>query len=202
MTDPVAHQEAEKIAREIIGRDDLSWAGWYQLAPAYLDLLAQLREAQRRVAVAEDALCPLPLNPTEIQAATEVGETDPYFVLRFCRGAIEDAIGNDDGLDGAAGEAVLKMIAASLASQKSLAAQLREAEKLREFVEWCMATASWQGYDLHGGDMQDKAEELGLLVQVPADEAFREEYEADEMFVVAWSPLAARRADTPTEEGK
>ncbi len=80
-------------------------------------------------------------------------------------------------------------------------AQIREAEKLREFVEWCMATASFQGYDLHGGDMQDKAEELGLLVKAPADEAFREEYEADEMFVVAWSPLAARRADTP-EEGK
>ncbi len=91
-----------------------------------------------------------------------------------------------------------KIAAAFLA----ILAQHREAEKLREFVEWCMATASWQGYDLHGGDMQDKAEELGLLVQVPADEAFREEYDSDEMFVVAWSQLAARRADTPTPTGE
>lgn len=84
-------------------------------------------------------------------------------------------------------------------------AQLREAGKLREFVEWCMATASWQGYDLHGGDMQDRAEELGLIVKAPADEAFREEYDSDEMFVVAWSPLALRAAidaARTTEEGK
>ncbi len=53
-SDPVAHQEAERIAREIIGRDDLSWAGWYQLAPAYLDLLAQLREAEKRFGVLSD----------------------------------------------------------------------------------------------------------------------------------------------------
>ncbi len=37
-------------------------------------------------------------------------EFDPLTVLDFCEGAIRDAIGLDDGLDGAAGEGVLSMI--------------------------------------------------------------------------------------------
>lgn len=44
-------------------------------------------------------------------------ETDPYFVLAFAKGAIIDAIGLEDGLDGAAGQAVIAMIDASLAAR-------------------------------------------------------------------------------------
>lgn len=39
-------------------------------------------------------------------------EDGALFVMRFCEGAINDAILSEDGLDGAAGEGVLKMIAA------------------------------------------------------------------------------------------
>lgn len=46
-------------------------------------------------------------------------------------------------------------------------------------------------------DAFDGLEAAGLLVAVPADEAFRDEWDADEMYVWAWSPLAARRALEP-----
>ena len=38
----------------------------------------------------------------------------------------------------------------------------------------------------------DDLEAMGLLVEVPADEAFREEWDADTMYVWAWSALASR----------
>ncbi len=36
----------------------------------------------------------------------------------------------------------------------------------------------------------DDLERMGLLVEVPADELFREEWDADTMYVWAWSDLA------------
>lgn len=46
-------------------------------------------------------------------------ETDPWFVLDFCYSAIEDAIGLEDGLDGAAGMRVLAMIRTAIAARPS-----------------------------------------------------------------------------------
>ena len=68
---------------------------------------------------------------------------------------------------------------------------LLEAEntKLREFFEAVFEDA-WGLYLADGGDLQDTAERLGLIVRVPADERFRDEYDADEMFVWSWHPLA------------
>lgn len=46
------------------------------------------------------------------------GEFDPLNVLDFCAGAIEDAIGLEDGLDGEAGSRVLSMIRTAKARAK------------------------------------------------------------------------------------
>jgi hypothetical protein len=37
------------------------------------------------------------------------------------------------------------------------------------FVRWALQEGPWQGGDLDGGGMQDKAESLGLIVSVPYD---------------------------------
>ena len=65
-----------------------------------------------------------------------------------------------------------------------------EITKLREFFEAVFRDV-WDLHDPDGGDLQDTAERLGLIVRVPADEQFRDEYDADEMFVWVWHPLAA-----------
>jgi len=64
-----------------------------------------------------------------------------------------------------------------------------ENTKLREFFEAVFEDA-WDLCVADGGDLQDTAERLGLIVKVPADEQFRDEYDGDEMFVWSWSPLA------------
>lgn len=53
-------------------------------------------------------------------------EFDPVNVLPFCDGAIRDAIGLEDGLDGRAGEGVLHMIATSLERARRIADKARE----------------------------------------------------------------------------
>jgi len=67
---------------------------------------------------------------------------------------------------------------------------LVEIRRLREMLGWC-ARLVWDGCDIDGGSFQDKMEAAGLMVRVPADEAFRDEYDADEMLVLAWSRNAA-----------
>lgn len=84
---------------------------------------------------------------------------------------------------------------------------LRKAEaevgRLREFAEYALGQCSWGWNIPDGGSMQDKAEKLGLIVKVPADENFRAEYDSDEMFVCAWSPLASRlTAGSPEQENQ
>lgn len=44
-------------------------------------------------------------------------ETDPWFVLDFCEGAIRDAITLEDGLDAETGASVLRMIANARAAR-------------------------------------------------------------------------------------
>ena len=36
-------------------------------------------------------------------------------------------------------------------------------DPLVEFAKWCIRTACWEAVGLDGGDVQEKAEELGLL---------------------------------------
>ena len=64
-----------------------------------------------------------------------------------------------------------------------------ENAKLREFFEVVFKDL-WDLHDPDGGDLQDTAERLGLIVRVPADEQFKDEYDGDEMFVWSWHPLA------------
>ena len=64
-----------------------------------------------------------------------------------------------------------------------------ENAKLRDFFEAVFEDA-WDLCVADGGDLQDTAERLGLIVKVPADEQFKDEYDSDEMFVWSWHPLA------------
>ena len=65
---------------------------------------------------------------------------------------------------------------------------IREIVALREMAEWCCEQA-WEGYDIDGGEFQAKAEELGLIVKVPASTQVRDEYDMDWMYDMAWSKL-------------
>lgn len=71
---------------------------------------------------------------------------------------------------------------------------------LRKFAEHALGQWSWGWHIPDGGDLQDVAEKLGLIVKVPADEAFREEYDSDEMFAPVWSDAARSHADTKASE--
>lgn len=64
-------------------------------------------------------------------------------------------------------------------------------DRLREFFEH-MAHEQWGFSEIDGGDFQDRAVEQGLLVEVPADEQFKAEFDCDVMFSFSWSPLAAK----------
>ena len=69
-----------------------------------------------------------------------------------------------------------------------------EHRRLREFFEKTILIDCWGIDPPDPGGLQDAAESLGLLVRVPADEAFKEEWgeENDTMFVWAWNPLAQK----------
>lgn len=77
------------------------------------------------------------------------------------------------------------------ASHKAEVDALREErDLLRAFVEMVCREGIWEGLDYSGADAQDWLEEHGLLVKVPADEQFREEWDADTMLALAWSDYA------------
>lgn len=61
--------------------------------------------------------------------------------------------------------------------------------KLRSMLQWC-AEETWDGGDIDWGCFQDEMVKAGFFVEVPASEEFKEEWDADTMFVLAWSPLA------------
>lgn len=44
-------------------------------------------------------------------------------------------------------------------------------DKMAEFIRWAIREGCWDGRDLEGSDIHDKAEELGLLVKVKYDPA-------------------------------
>lgn len=71
------------------------------------------------------------------------------------------------------------------------ASLIDERNRLREAVENVMFD-EWGYRESEAPDMQDELTRLGLLVEVPADEDFKREWDADTMLTFAWSPLAAK----------
>jgi hypothetical protein len=51
-------------------------------------------------------------------------------------------------------------------------------EPLMEFLEFALA-ASWDGCDLSGGEIQDEALRLGLIIEVPYDPEIHGENDCD-----------------------
>lgn len=70
-----------------------------------------------------------------------------------------------------------------------------EVEKFRTLFE-SVCRLSWDVGEIDGGDWQDTAADLGLLVEVPGDEAFCADYgDGEMMWTWAWSELATPEAD-------
>ena len=66
----------------------------------------------------------------------------------------------------------------------AIEAVVAERDKLRQALEWIWREMMFGGpTDI---DTQDTLVTLGLLIEVPADEQFREDWDADTMFVLAW----------------
>jgi hypothetical protein len=82
-----------------------------------------------------------------------------------------------------AGDRIAKVIRSRLAELE------KDRENLRGLIEHALLDV-WQGSDIDGGGFQDEAERRGLIVEVPASEEIRAEFETDVMFTWAWSPLA------------
>lgn len=66
-------------------------------------------------------------------------------------------------------------------------------DKLKEFAEYVLENYCWGLCDIDGGDIQDKAEELGIIKLIKVDrndERFRdhcEEYDTDELYFPVWA---------------
>ena len=74
-----------------------------------------------------------------------------------------------------------------------------ERDKLRELFEY-ITNGMWDATaDLSWEDWEYKAEELGLLVKVPASERFKEEWDHDKMLVWSWSNAAVDAAKNGRE---
>ncbi len=68
-----------------------------------------------------------------------------------------------------------------------IAELLRDRNNLRDALRFCGEKA-WDGMDINGGDFQDKMIDMGLMIQVPSDQEFRDLWgeEYDEMVGWAW----------------
>ena len=66
-----------------------------------------------------------------------------------------------------------------------------EIERLRAFVHWALCDGSWRGTSIDGGEIQDKAIELGLVVKTKYDNAIHgesaEAENGDDWYMLAWS---------------
>ncbi len=49
--------------------------------------------------------------------------------------------------------------------------KLTQDQALREFFRWAMTEGPWDGCDLDGGDVQEKACKLGLIIKTKYDPA-------------------------------
>ncbi len=66
-----------------------------------------------------------------------------------------------------------------------------EIERLRDFVAWALREGAWSGGDLNGGDIQDIAEQNGLIRKVPYDPDAHgpndvDAEPGDDWYVLAW----------------
>ena len=50
---------------------------------------------------------------------------------------------------------------------------------LAEFIAWAIREGSWQGCNLDGGDVQDKAVEMGILVETKYNPRIHGENDCD-----------------------
>lgn len=77
---------------------------------------------------------------------------------------------------------------------------------LIEFARWAISESSFQGADLGGGDIQDKAHELGLLVEATISEPCSEDHcacaDADVVFPTTCFRFAGQLVRTSRQEGQ
>ena len=76
-----------------------------------------------------------------------------------------------------------------------------ERDRLRKFVEFVLITEAWDAdyeeyiepgqMELDGVDLQEKAENLGLIEKRPAPQSFRDEWGSDEWYQFVWTPAEA-----------
>ena len=78
-----------------------------------------------------------------------------------------------------------------------------ERDNLREFVEHMLQSHSFDNFycgDIDGGDCQDTAEALGIIISLPinqdneADVEAGQEFETDKLWYIKWSEYAQRYA--------
>jgi len=65
---------------------------------------------------------------------------------------------------------------------------MEQVDALKQFFRWAMQEGPFDGCDLDGGGVQDKAEALGLIVKAKYDPAIHGEQDidpGDEIFVFA-----------------
>lgn len=80
----------------------------------------------------------------------------------------------------------------------------KERDQLRKFVAKVVGEWSW-GHNVDGGDVQDLAEELGLIVKLPHDPKCSDEdcpceaMGCDHLYWLAWSEQARRATPTKGE---
>ncbi len=65
-----------------------------------------------------------------------------------------------------------------------------EATRIKDALE-ALTQLTWEGLDIDGGDFHEVMVKYGLFVEVPASDEFREEWDSDTMFVLAWDHRAA-----------
>ena len=120
ITDTAAQHDAALVqARDTINVLRASVAAAIARAQAERE---RAETAEAKLAIANAAIDEWRTRALEVEAAQAAvppvadPEDDPYHALAFAHGAIQDAIGLEDGLDGADGEAVLSIIDRALAA--------------------------------------------------------------------------------------
>lgn len=68
-------------------------------------------------------------------------------------------------------------------------------EEERDMLRACfdaLCDQAFEGGDIDGGDFQNILESMGVLVLVPATRQFREDWDAEEMFIQRWKEQEVR----------
>jgi hypothetical protein len=118
----------------------------------------------------------------EIRAEVIAGDGTTYFVnLSGDNGEVFDVLGPYAG-------AFATTLSARINNYNAVVA---ERDKLREFVDHALRNYSWDCADTpDGGDLQDKAEELGLIEERPISQEDSIDGETEHYFTI-WTPRAA-----------